>query len=47
MTLSFLNGHQLIGLNPAKSLDQTIRPVNLQIGMSTCSQPEMKPAIVY
>ena len=47
MTTSFLDGDELIGLNSCESLNQTIGPVNLQIGMATGSQPEMKPAIVH
>jgi hypothetical protein len=44
---SFLDGDELIRLNSRESLNQTIGPVNFQIGMTTCSQAEVKPAIVH
>ena len=42
----FLNSDQLIGLNSRKSLNQTVRPMNLQVRMAAASQTEMKPSIV-
>jgi hypothetical protein len=46
-TTSFPDGDQLIGLNSRKTLNQTVSPVNFQIGMVIASQPEVKPAIVH
>ena len=45
--LAFLNGHQLIGRDARKALDQTIGPVDLKIGMSILPQSEMEPAIIH
>jgi hypothetical protein len=46
-TTSFLDSDELIGLNIRKPFNQTIGPVNFQIGMTTRSQAEVKPAIVH
>lgn len=43
----FTDSDQLVRLNSGKSLNQSIGPVNFQIGVIINSQPKMKPAIIH
>ena len=40
-TLAFPDGYQLIRFNAVKSLDQAVRPVDLEVGMDAVPQAEV------